>query len=89
MKLHLPLVLHVRDEALDAGVAEEDCYRILEESGVPRNFPMHRHCFNGNISKSEHDMRVQIMIKLIQATGNLLIAGCLNILAARLASQPW
>ena len=46
---NLPLVLHVRDNgrSWDGGLAEEDCYRILEECKVPRDFPIHRHCFNG------------------------------------------
>ena len=46
---NLPLVLHVRDQdkSLDGGQAEDDCYRILAECNVPRDFPIHRHCFNG------------------------------------------
>jgi len=50
LRYNLPLVLHVRDQGRtwDGGLAEEDCYRILEECKVPRDFPMHRHCFNGN-----------------------------------------
>ena len=49
LRYNLPLVLHVRDQGRtwDGGLAEEDCYRILEECKVPRDFPMHRHCFNG------------------------------------------
>ena len=49
LRYNLPLVLHVRDveEALDGGQAEQDCYRILKEANVPKDYPMHRHCFNG------------------------------------------
>ena len=45
----LPLVLHIRDveEARDGGDAEQDCYRILKEAKVPKDYPIHRHCFNG------------------------------------------
>ena len=49
LRYNLPLVLHVRDHgrSWDGGQAEEDCYRILAECNVPRDFPIHRHCFNG------------------------------------------
>ena len=49
LRYNLPLVLHVRDNgrSLDGGQAEEDCYRILAECNIPRDFPIHRHCFNG------------------------------------------
>ena len=49
LRYNLPLVLHVRDHSRswDGGLAEEDCYRILKECNVPRDFPIHRHCFNG------------------------------------------
>ena len=49
LRFNLPLVLHVRDDgrSWDGGQAEEDCYQILSECNVPRDFPIHRHCFNG------------------------------------------
>ena len=49
LRYNLPLVLHVRDHgrSWDGGQAEEDCYRILAECNVPRDFSIHRHCFNG------------------------------------------
>ena len=49
LRYNLPLVLHVRDHSRswDGGLAEEDCYRILKECSVPRDFLIHRHCFNG------------------------------------------
>ena len=49
LRYNLPLVLHVRDHgrSWDGGQAEEDCYRILAECNVPKDFPIHRHCFNG------------------------------------------
>ena len=49
LRYNLPLVLHVRDVegALDGGEAERDCYRILKETNVPKDYPIHRHCFNG------------------------------------------
>ena len=51
LRYNLPLVLHVRDQgrSWDGGEAEEDCYGILEECKVPRDFPIHRHCFNGGV----------------------------------------
>ena len=52
LRYNLPLVLHIRGNgrawAGEGDLAEEDCYKILEECGVPRDFPIHRHCFNGN-----------------------------------------
>ena len=49
LRYNLPLVLHVRGQgrSWEGCQAEEDCYRILAECNVPRNFPIHRHCFNG------------------------------------------
>ena len=49
LRYSLPLVLYVRDveEARDGGQAERDCYRILKEANVPKDYPIHRHCFNG------------------------------------------
>ena len=41
IKLQLPLVLHIRD-------AEEDGLRVLEEAGLPGDYPVHRHCFTGS-----------------------------------------
>ena len=52
LRYNLPLVLHVREQnsrSWDGGLAEEDCYRILEECNVPGDFPIHRHCFNGEV----------------------------------------
>ena len=48
MKLDMPLVLHVRDDDSKTGMAMEDCHRILVECGVPKDFRIHMHCFNGN-----------------------------------------
>ena len=39
MKLNLPLVLHIRE-------AEEMGRRVLRECGLPRDWPVHRHCWN-------------------------------------------
>ena len=41
LQFNLPLVLHVRDieEARDGGEAERDCYRILKETNVPKDYP--------------------------------------------------
>ena len=49
LRYNLPLVLHVRDHSRswDGGPAEGDCYRVLDECNVPRDYPIHRHCFNG------------------------------------------
>ena len=38
LKLKLPLVLHIRD-------AEEEARQVLKDAGVPKNWPIHRHCF--------------------------------------------
>ena len=50
LRYNLPLVLHIRDQGrtFDGSLAEQDCYRILKECNVPRDFPIHRHCFNGD-----------------------------------------
>ena len=52
LRYNLPLVLHIRDQGrtFDGSLAEQDCYRILKECNVPRDFPIHRHCFNGDES---------------------------------------
>ena len=57
MQYGLPLVLHVRDvqEAKDGGEAEKDCYRILREANVPKDYPIHRHCFNGRCKLYEDE----------------------------------
>ena len=49
LRFNLPLVLHIRDveDALDGGQAEQDCYRILKSANVPKDYPIHRHCFSG------------------------------------------
>lgn len=54
LQFNLPLVLHVRDieEARDGGEAERDCYRILKEANVPKDYPIHRHCFNGDVKSA-------------------------------------
>ena len=38
MRLTLPLVLHIRE-------AEDDGLALLEEVGLPGDWPVHRHCF--------------------------------------------
>ena len=43
MKHRLPLVLHVRG-GLDA---EEDARSVLLAAALPRDYPIHRHCFAG------------------------------------------
>ena len=49
LRFNLPLVLHIRDveDALDGGQAEQDCYCILKSANVPKDYPIHHHCFNG------------------------------------------
>ena len=42
MKFNLPLVLHIRD-------AEADGLRVLDNVGVPSDYPIHRHCFGGDV----------------------------------------
>jgi len=42
MKFNLPLVLHIRD-------AEADGLKVLDDVGVPSNYPIHRHCFGGDV----------------------------------------
>ena len=42
MKFNLPLVLHIRD-------AEADGLKVLSAVGVPSNYPIHRHCFGGDV----------------------------------------
>ena len=39
MKLDLPLVLHIRD-------AEEEGIKVLQGCNLPRDWPVHRHCWN-------------------------------------------
>ena len=39
VKLNLPLVLHIRR-------AEEEGKQVLRECGLPRDWPVHRHCWN-------------------------------------------
>jgi len=46
MKLQLPLVLHIR-EAEEAGLA------VLKEVGLPRDWPIHRHCWNDSWELAE------------------------------------
>ena len=41
MRLHLPLVLHIRD-------AEEEGLEVLRAAGLPPRWPVHRHCFTGD-----------------------------------------
>ena len=44
MKLNLPLVLHIRE-------AEEEGRQVLRECGLPRDWPVHRHCWNDSWEK--------------------------------------
>ncbi|XP_059090192.1 putative deoxyribonuclease TATDN2 [Tigriopus californicus] len=41
MKLRLPFCLHIRD-------ADEDGMAVLEEAGMPNNYPFHLYCFTGS-----------------------------------------
>ena len=43
LRLDLPLVLHIRE-------AEEDGLRVLEAAELPRDWPIHRHCFTGGLT---------------------------------------
>ena len=43
LRLNMPLVLHIRE-------AEEDGLRVLETAGLPRDWPIHRHCFTGGLT---------------------------------------
>ena len=47
MEFNLPLVLHIRD-------AEEDGLEVLDEVGVPSNYPIHRHCFGGDLKAAKN-----------------------------------
>ena len=42
IKYNIPLVLHIRE-------AELDGLEVMKEAGVPENFPIHRHCFGGDL----------------------------------------
>ena len=41
MKYDLPVIVHARE-------AEDELYKLLAKAGVPRNWPIHRHCFTEN-----------------------------------------
>ena len=43
LECQLPLVLHIRD-------AETEARQVLQEMKVPREWPIHRHCFTGSWS---------------------------------------
>jgi len=42
MKYKIPLVLHIRD-------AELDGLEVMKEADVPKSYPIHRHCFGGDL----------------------------------------
>ena len=42
MELELPVVLHIRE-------VEEDGLTVLDRAGVPRDYPLHRHCFGSDV----------------------------------------
>jgi len=46
LKYALPVVLHIRE-------AEEDGYQVLRSAGVPPDYPLHRHCFNGDLDAAK------------------------------------
>ena len=46
MKYRIPVVIHIRD-------AEKDGLKVLEDVGVPDDFPIHRHCFSGDLKDAE------------------------------------
>ena len=84
LRYNLPLVLHVRDQgrSWDGGEAEEDCYGILEECKVPRDFPIHRHCFNGGVFTEKGWLSINT-----QGIGSLHKGGCQPSLPARSGSR--
>ena len=49
-RLRLPLVLHIRD-------AEQEGRRVLREEGLPREWPVHRHCFTGEAVEGSRWLR--------------------------------
>ena len=42
MKYNIPLVLHIRE-------AEFEGLEVMREASVPKDFPIHRHCFGGDL----------------------------------------
>ena len=46
MKYKIPVVIHIRD-------AEKDGLRVMEDVGVPEDYPIHRHCFGGDLSDAK------------------------------------
>ena len=44
IKLKKPIVLHIRGPN-----TEEVAIKILKDSGLPSNWPIHRHCWNGSV----------------------------------------
>ena len=46
MKYKIPVVIHIRD-------AEKDRLKVLKDAGVPEDFPIHRHCFGGNLEDAK------------------------------------
>jgi len=57
LKLNLPLVLHIRE-------AEEEGRDVLRELEVPRDFQIHRHCFNGSLEEANSWMKLYPRSKL-------------------------
>ena len=57
LKLNLPLVLHIRE-------AEEEGRDVLKELEVPRDFPIHRHCFTGSLEEANSWMKLYPRSKL-------------------------
>ena len=47
LDLNMPLVLHIRG-------AEEEAFEVLRKKRVPSDWPMHYHCFKGNVEQAEH-----------------------------------
>ena len=46
LDLNMPLVLHIRG-------AEEEAFEVLRKKRVPSDWPMHYHCFKGNVEQAE------------------------------------
>ena len=48
IKLKKPIVLHIRGPNTEAVAI-----KILKDSGMPSNWPIHRHCWNGSVTECQ------------------------------------